>query len=96
MNACPGKEENHECPVGLTSAYDTHHLISTVARIEAKVDSLSDAMTEHKKDFKRLEERVWSLNTSKLSTTGVVALMTVIGSITAAVGTVFPHVFGHL
>ena len=71
-----------------------HYLHATVSRIEAKVDNLTVAFLEYKADYKKLEERVWSLNTSKLSTAGVVALMTVIGTITAAVGTMFPHVFG--
>ena len=71
-----------------------HYLHAAISRIETKVDNLTEAFIEYKKDYKKLEERVWSLNTSKLSTAGVVALMTVIGTITAAVGTMFPHVFG--
>ena len=69
-------------------------IAATVSRIEQKVDSVNEALVGINRRIDVIEERVWGLSGTKLGTGRLLSIMVVIATIAAAVGTMFPHVFG--
>jgi len=69
-------------------------IAATVSRIEQKVDNVNEALASINRRMDVIEERVWSLSGTKLGTATLLSIMVAIATVAAAVGTMFPHVFG--
>ena len=69
-------------------------IAATVSRIEQKVDSVNEALVAINRRIDVIEERVWGLSGTKLGTATLLSIMVVIATVAAAIGTMFPHVFG--
>jgi len=69
------------------------NISSAVARIEQKVDGVNIALNVLAARIDTIENRVWNLSGTKLNTATLLTIMTVIATIAAGVGTMFPHVF---
>ena len=69
-------------------------IAATASRIEQKVDSVRDELVAINRRIDVIEERVWGLSGTKLGTATLMSMMVLITTIAAAIGTMFPHVFG--
>ena len=69
-------------------------IAATVSRIEQKVDSVNEALVGINRRIDVIEARVWDMSGTKLGTASLMSIMVVIATIAAAIGTMFPHVFG--
>ena len=69
-------------------------MAATAARIEQKVDDVGQMLVSLNRRIDVIEARVWDMSGTKLGTASLMSIMVVIATIAAAVGTMFPHVFG--
>jgi len=69
-------------------------IAAAVARIEQKVDGVNMLLNVLAARIDVIEDRVWGLSGTKLGTASLMSIMVVIATIAAAIGTMFPHVFG--
>ena len=69
-------------------------MAATAARIEQKVDDVGQMLVSLNRRIDVIEARVWDMSGTKLGTASLMSIMVVIATIAAAIGTMFPHVFG--
>ena len=69
-------------------------IAATVSRIEQKVDCVNMAVNVLSARIDTIENRVWDMSGTKLGTATLLSMMVVIATVAAAIGTMFPHVFG--
>ena len=68
-------------------------IAAAASRIEQKVDNVNEALVGINRRIDFIEERVWGLSGTSLSTATLMSLMVVIATIAAAIGTMVPHIF---